>query len=55
MVIYFADKVYKNLHKEKERININNIKEIIINIYIKYNIKYVPLKVYIFNNIFRKK
>lgn len=45
MVIYFADKVYKNLYKEKERININNIKEIIINIYIKYNIKYVPLKV----------
>ena len=45
MGIYFADKIYKDLYRERCRIDINKVKTVILNICLTNNINYIPLKI----------
>ncbi len=45
MGIYFANKIYKDLYRERQKIDINKIKTVILNIYITNNINYIPVKI----------
>ena len=45
MGIYFADKIYKDLYKERERVDIKKVKTVILNICLSNNINNIPLKI----------
>ena len=45
MGIYFADKIYKDLYRERKRVDISKVKTVILNIFLTNNINYIPLKI----------
>jgi len=45
MGIYFADNIYKNLYREREKIDLSKVKTVILNICLTNNINYIPVKI----------